>query len=127
MISPAFAVQYAADRGAARSPASEAIVTTEPFVFTSSGIAPRQARNAPVTFVRRTASQPSGVCSSTVPPCPMPALQTRRSRRPKASVAALTAAAMEFGSAVSATTASAPVSAATSSRGSRRRPVTQTP
>ena len=62
----------------------------EPFVRTSSGRAARQARYAPVRFVRSTASQPSGDCSSIVPPSPMPALQTRTSSRPKASFAAAT-------------------------------------
>ena len=91
ITSPAFELQYAADAGSARSPASEEIVTIAPRASIRCGSAARQTRNGAVRFVPITRFQRSIVCSATIAPAPAPALTTSASSRPNRSTHASTA------------------------------------
>ena len=73
MFRPALEVQYADESGPARRPASDDTATTEPPRCSRWGRAARAVRKAPVRLVRSTASQLSGVWSTTLPECDMPA------------------------------------------------------
>ena len=80
IASAAFEEQYARLSGAARRPATEAIVTIAPRRSSRCGIAARAIRKAPVTLTRKTRSKIAGSRSSSEPSPPMPALRTSASR-----------------------------------------------
>jgi hypothetical protein len=73
-----------------------------------------------------TLSQPSGVCSRALPGRDIPALHTSTSSRPATATASATARSASSGTPVSAWMAIPSISPASSSSGSRLRPVTAT-